>query len=206
MTADPQWLRSSLVEDLAGMVKASGEQVNMRAIEASVDEDIREWAAREREHPPRPVSDAAPPPRDTDACLDVAQQRANQREAKCTKTSQLRANCNGVVEDDIQEHECQCGGECKFCCMRQRILALMEPLPVKERWHVGPELWLNCKYPAFAKEIIRNGQARLRAPGLSPMRQRGQSDKDMNAETIRRLEDICDRSNSVPGLGRWWGV
>lgn len=184
------------------MDRARGRIPDTRAIEHCVDHDIQQWAAMNREA--QPVIPKAREERAMDACMGVAEAVAARRESQCIKTSNLRPKMGGLVADEIQELPCPCGGQCKACKMRARLLAVMEPLPLKERMHVGPEVWLNCKYPELAKECVRTWQAIQRSPGLSPKRQRFMSEKDLNAWAQRKLEDICDRSNAIPGLGPWW--
>ena len=204
MATDANWLRTSLCEDLAEIDRKAGRLPNVAAIEATIDHDIQQWAAMNREAKPAPPAPEGPPERDPEACLGPAQAVADRRSSKNQHTKGLRAAHGGFVPDEIQEPPCQCGGICKQCKMRARLLAIMEPLPLKERMHVGPLVWLNCRYPKFAEECIRVWQAIQRAPGLSPKRQRYMSDEDLNAWAQRKLEDICDRSNTLPGLGSWW--
>lgn len=75
----------------------------------------------------------------------------------------------------------------------------MEPLPLEERRHVGPEVWLNCRYPGWAREVIRTWQWMVFSPGAMLLREK----KELERVVVRKLEDIADRSTAVIGLGGW---
>lgn len=190
MAADPQWLRSTLCEDLADMDRAAGRVPDTRAIEAVVDEDIRLWAAQSREA--KPVT-AKPQKQADDRQHEAAKRIANEREVEFRH--------NGPVQDEAPRKLCPCGGSaCKHCKMRLRLAALMEPLPLKERKHLGPQMHHNCRYPAFAKEIIDVWSWMTFAKRAKVHRKKG----ELEAVVMRKLEDICDRSTAIIGLGPWW--
>lgn len=180
------WLREALCEDYAEVDRQRGRLPNTKTIEWLADRDIENWQANEREK--KHVWDRAPDRSDEDR-HQAAKEIAKKGGAK------LRVTDN--IGDSPITKECPCGNVCKYCKMRARMLQLIEPLPPGER-KKDREAHLNCKYPGFAKEI-------LDLWNWSKFSRRGQSmdPKDRDKELLRKLENICDRSRSVIGLGDW---
>lgn len=189
MPADPQWVRETLCEDLADLARQRGKLPDTRAIEETIDEDIRLFQAENRE-------------RKVGAPLPTAQERDPEERHSIAKSKAEDANARlGVTDnvgDEVLPAGCECGGHCRLCKMRARMLQLIEPVPMAER-KLKVEWWLNCRYPKYAKEVIE-AYGRYKFSGQAI---RGENKKQRNLAMVRRLEDICTRSNSLIGLGEW---
>lgn len=186
-TSHAQWLRSTLCEDLADLSRANGQVPDTRAIEAKVDEDIRRWSRQQSEQKPRWSSPVDKKPDDErhQAAKHLAQER--DFDLKVSK-----------AEDDVLPGACPCGGVCHMCRLRQRLLVLMEPVPLAERIP-KVEMWKNAKRPAWAKEVLDAWAWMKFSKRARALKGKGELERVM----LRKLEDIADRSTAIPGLGGW---
>lgn len=192
MAADPQWLRTSLCEDLAAMDHARGRIPDVATIERIVDKDIEVWQAHERER--KYVYAQAGEKRAEHGRHGIAKQKAKERD--------MRLDAKRHVKDEPRRVGCACGGStCRACKLRLRIAALMAPVPLKDRVAVKyGEHYANCMYPAYAKEILSVWEWMKLAPRAQRLREKG----ELEAVVQRKLEDIADRSaTAVIGMGPW---
>ena len=187
MAADPQWLRSTLCEDLADFERKQGRLPDTRVIESVVNEDIRRWQADIRE-----AKHVYKSKRATDNTHDPARRVAEKKGVTFSHSAK--------VEDELIKPTCQCGGICRACKLRARMLQLIEPLPWQERKPKTP-MSEQCKYPKFASEVFALWAWMLMARNAKVARKKGELERIV----YRRMTDIADRSNSIIGLGEWDG-
>jgi hypothetical protein len=200
VAADPQWLRSSLAEDLAAFDRAHGRIPHTRSIERVVDEDIRRWQAVERERKATPPP-AAPVKVEGDKRHDVAKRTAEGKQGE--HVGRMRFDARDAIADE-QRAPCACGGAaCRRCKLRLRIAALMEPAPLTEHQRVpASESWKNAKHPSYAREVYRVWEWMTFNPRARRLREA--RPVELEREVTRKLEDIADRSSTaVIGLGPW---
>jgi hypothetical protein len=185
-------VRESLAEDLADIERGQGKIPDTRTIEAIVDEDIRHHDAMEREQkwqPPLPKKKNAP---------DTPLSKAGPAEGRwATKDEARAANKEAEVRpyrDDFAEgtdptpKACTCG-VCRICKMRMRLAYLVQP------GDAGRPM-----FPVWFRRV--NDELFSWKLGVGPYRELKVSEGKPMLQ--RRLEQICDESNSLIGLGGWW--
>jgi len=187
LTASPSWLRTTLCEDLAEVQRRQGMVPDTVLIEKAVDEDIRRWSAenRERKFQYTPKIEKKADDERHEAAKRVAQDKDLSFSSK-------------PVTDDVLTAHCPCGGVCKNCKLRARLLQLMEPLPVAERTP-KVEVWKNAKRPAWCREVLNVWTWMTFSKRAKVLKKKG----ELERVVLRKLEDIANRSNSILGLGEW---
>jgi hypothetical protein len=156
VAADPQWLRSSLAEDLAAFDRAHGRIPHTRSIERVVDEDIRRWQAVERERKATPPP-AAPVKVEGDKRHDVAKRTAEGKQGE--HVGRMRFDARDAIADE-QRAPCACGGAaCRRCKLRLRTA---HRAPARARVGVVEE--------RQASQLRARGLPRLGVDDLQPAR------------------------------------
>lgn len=203
----PQWVRETLVEDLADIDRGRGRLPDSRALESIVDEELRQYEALKREA--KPKSRIKRPP---EAGLDKQDPAKDLAERKGW---QLRRDYEPPKPQTVAHspNRCACGGgRCKYCKMWVRISTLLQMHPdyrrrVKQKLEAGlregrPKAaslsWDLFLFPRFAQMIMEAHSTRQRKLG----EYEGKGPKECDRILRRKLEDIADKSTSV--LGPWW--
>lgn len=181
------WLRTTLCEDLADLERRRGRVPDTKAIERVIDEDIRRWSAenRERKFQYAPKVEKKPLDEQHDAAKRAAREKGLEFKAK-------------AAQDEIVNRTCQCGGICRHCKLRARLLVLLESLPMQERTPKAPA-WQNCRRPEWARQVIGVWSWMTFHPNAKLLKKKG----ELERVVVRKLEDIADRSNAIIGLGQW---
>jgi len=185
----PQWVRETLCEDLADIDRASGRLPDTRAIERVVEADITRAQASWREAKPK-----LEPRKAEDNTHDAA------KRAAASHGHEFAAK--KAPDEPIRQHACKCGGgRCRHCKMFIRVAALLEQVPRAEQV-AKAEPWKNARHPAFARELIHL----FMLPKMSrrAIDIKARDPKQWDRIVRRKIEDICDRSNAIVGLGPWY--
>lgn len=187
-TADPLWVRETLCEDLASVDRQSGRLPDTRAIEHVVSGDIHAFQAQQREAKPARAREP---------------QKPKQNAKQVAKELGYELYKKPIPKKEQKTPRCVClGGRCKRCKLFIRIDQLMklEPGLSGAALRVMPFKYKDSKGLEFGRELVeityRCNQKRGEFKGLNAV--------DANRLLLRRLEDVADKSNGVPGLGAWW--
>lgn len=179
---DPAWVRDTLREDHAEWSRERGVVPDSRVIEEQVAEDLRRHEAKKREAKPahRRII------RTSDPAADMARESGAELQRRAFNELQERrrviARQRALVRD-IKNPWAR--------ALRARMLELVRRVDGG-----GPT---DFAYPAFAREYLsayfdwkfRQGDFR------------GRTAREANMILSRKVEDIADRSNAIPGLGDW---
>lgn len=196
--ADPQWVRETLVEDLADLQRAEGKIPETRKLEQIIDEDIRYTEALDREAKFRPGKSLTKVQAEAEADKGESVEKAEHAKGRWATPEESRAAdkeaTKRVYRSDFKEGTdpiptpCKCG-KCRVCCMRLRLSFLSmpddtgEPIYPKYFRRINDELWSwKLGTGPYFRQPVSTGRRVLQ----------------------RRLEQICDESNGIPGLGYWW--
>jgi hypothetical protein len=176
----PQWVRETLCEDVAIAQRNRGQVPDTRAIESQVAEDIRTWAAHEREAKRAP------------------RKKAPKLDKKNPAESLARDLGYELIKKPVgspvpKRKRCMCNhASCKSCKLWSRIRTLLQLRPGYQARQ------MDFMFPAYAREIVQASRDCER-------RQRkfaGLNATDANRALLRAMQDIADRSTAV--LGNWW--
>ncbi len=180
----PQWVRTTLCEDLAIQERNQGRIPDGRAIEQHVDAEIEIFQKAERKkeesHTHHYPAKKQPKLNKDDPAADLAKQLGYKliRQPASKPKQSLACTC----------------GVCKVCAMMVRVRTLVATKPgTKGRA-------FDFIFPRFGTAIMNEFSDMPRGRG----RYKGLSVANTHKAYFRALEDICDRSNSAIGLGGWW--
>ena len=177
----PEWVRTTLSEDLADAQRERGIQPETRKIDAVVAEDLRFFEAKKRE------GEIKPPP--GDEAKDRLREQIASRNVKRKVGDNTTYFHRPIAADDPELNTPTRPSDptTRVAKMQLRLHALCQR---------DPELG-HYMYPAWAREIA--DEVYSHKLGVGPYRHVAQWEHAPMLQ--RRLENICDRSNAIIGLG-----
>lgn len=170
-----RWAKEASCVEIADAVRNNGKIPDTRAIEAQVNGELAQCIARERERA------VATPKRPTERRGRAAVEReAKRRGVKILEGPRRRRK--RILEPRKTG---------RMLARELRVRALLRFNPAEQQWeHPGP-----------AKEIIREQTF----ANLGKRDYAGLTQRQINRQLTRRLDDICDRSNLLFGAD-WRGL
>lgn len=174
---DPLTLKHELVADWAEGERRYGFSPDVNKIEKTVSLDLSRWEQERKAQVARARTKAK------------EQKDVGDRLDKTTDgTTWKKTLRQQRTPDGLPTYKCLCG-ECKYCKMTRRLA-----------WLMMADVDGKPRYPAFWRELNHHNWSWKLGVG----EYRRLSKADGARMLIRKLEDLCDRSNALPGLGNWW--
>ena len=190
-----QWVRDTLVEDRKKQLSELGVDASSTAVEEQVKRDLVITDNLNERVKPRATPPLPPPPAGNPAKGMAQESGAEFYQApidKCPNAKQMQCPvCKG--------HGTMFN--CKFCALQVRMALLTARGDQKSKNVGGDRLQhIDYIYPKFALEILWLHVHHQLGSGAFRDIPREHS----HGMLLRKMEDICDRSNSIPGLPNWW--
>jgi hypothetical protein len=190
VTADPHWVKGTLMEDYSKAVRSHGAEVDSRALERIVNQDLAQADAVLREAKPAPVKDEAPAAHERFRSDDRAADMAQETGAKFWRRpipAQEAPKKDRLLDTPLRRMDA------KWQAAWNRLGQLVKPKsmfrPSREIDYEGGDL---------ARDFILTFQDYQRGKGEYA----GLRLDDQQRVLRRKIEDICDRSTGR--FGPWW--
>jgi hypothetical protein len=187
-----QWVKQTLVEDERLRYRRFGIDVPVADIDRQVQKDLRIADKEKNSAPPPPSPDSGTPVHRSE---DPAGDAARELGYKYQKGGGL----GGLLEP--KRFRCNCNGKGhKFCALLLRMKILMAR--VGQTKSVGGDRirGINFMHPEYGLAIAELFADYTLKRGMF----KEASAPDGHRILLASMENICDRSNGIPGLPNWW--
>jgi hypothetical protein len=200
----PMWVKETLVEDTILGARKRGVDMNPGDVQRIIESDLRLVDAMERDEKPRQKAPESKSVKDRtgtkerplDPAGDVTRELSEVRGQKVKMRNRPITNKSPAHK----RTRCLCG-QCRACKMTHRMGILMQRYPSTViATPDGCLNWHAFMFPGYARECWALMENYKQSAG--PFRGKKRTERD--SMVVRLMEDICDRSNVLLGLGNWW--